>query len=98
MSRDLENVRKMVKQSKCLQNRMSAKENQTWAKVIDQEEALVKLTNKSLAISTTALPPTDHKGGGHQELRKEKKKGSFENEDEHSSRVEASLTAEMSIA
>lgn len=88
MSRDLENVRKLVKQSKCLRNRMSAKENQTWAKVINQEEALVKHTNKSLAISTIT-PPTGHKEEGHQELCEEKRKGSFENEDEYSSRVEA---------
>lgn len=85
MSSDLENVRKLVKQSKCLQKRMYAEENQRWAKVIDREEALVKLTNKSLAISTTAPLPTN-RTEGHQELRKEKRKGSFENEDDHSSR------------
>ncbi len=41
-----------MNQSKNLQNKMTAKETSTWSKVVNQEEALLKLT-RSLKISTS---------------------------------------------
>ncbi|KAG6397473.1 hypothetical protein SASPL_143640 [Salvia splendens] len=51
MAPDLERMRRLVNQSKSLQHKMTAKDTATWAKVVNQEEALVKLTHKSLCIS-----------------------------------------------
>ncbi|GMP26158.1 hypothetical protein CsSME_00002727 [Camellia sinensis var. sinensis] len=48
---NLDTVRRLVGQSKCLQDKMTAKETATWSKVVNQEEALLKLTEKSLKIS-----------------------------------------------
>ncbi|CAA6654496.1 unnamed protein product [Spirodela intermedia] len=42
MSPDVNKIRKLVRQSKCLQDKMTAKENQTWSVVISQEEALAR--------------------------------------------------------
>nr|GMC60482.1 putative ETHYLENE INSENSITIVE 3-like 4 protein [Ipomoea batatas]GMC66361.1 putative ETHYLENE INSENSITIVE 3-like 4 protein [Ipomoea batatas] len=52
MSHDTDRMRRLVKQSRILQNKMTAKETATWAKVVDQEEALLNLTHKALNIST----------------------------------------------
>ncbi|KAL1569616.1 putative ETHYLENE INSENSITIVE 3-like 4 protein [Salvia divinorum] len=51
MAPDLDRMRRLVNQSKSLQHKMTAKDTATWAKVVNQEEALVKLTQKSLCIS-----------------------------------------------
>ncbi|KAL7144007.1 hypothetical protein ABFS83_08G229500 [Erythranthe nasuta] len=51
MSPDLDRMRRVVKKSKILQHKMSAKDSATWSKVVNQEEALSKLTSKSLRIS-----------------------------------------------
>uniref|UniRef100_A0A1D1XCK7 Protein ETHYLENE INSENSITIVE 3 n=1 Tax=Anthurium amnicola TaxID=1678845 RepID=A0A1D1XCK7_9ARAE len=45
MSPDINKIRKLVRQSKCLQDKMTAKENQTWSAVISQEEALARKLN-----------------------------------------------------
>ncbi|XP_022984791.1 putative ETHYLENE INSENSITIVE 3-like 4 protein [Cucurbita maxima] len=52
MSPDLDNMRKLVRQSKNLQAKMTAKETLTWAKVVNQEESLLQLTKKSLKITS----------------------------------------------
>ncbi|XP_006366537.1 putative ETHYLENE INSENSITIVE 3-like 4 protein [Solanum tuberosum] len=52
MSPDLGRMRRLVNQSKNLQNKMTAIETSTWSKVVNQEEALLKLT-RSLKISTS---------------------------------------------
>ncbi|XP_019183639.1 PREDICTED: putative ETHYLENE INSENSITIVE 3-like 4 protein [Ipomoea nil] len=57
MSHDTDRMRRLVKQSRILQNKMTAKETATWVKVVDQEEALVNLTHKALNIS----PPDKQK-------------------------------------
>ncbi|KAL7255102.1 hypothetical protein ACSBR1_009298 [Camellia fascicularis] len=44
-------IRPFRNMSKCLQDKMTAKETATWSKVVNQEEALLKLTEKSLKIS-----------------------------------------------
>uniref|UniRef100_A0A1S3XE70 ETHYLENE INSENSITIVE 3-like 5 protein n=1 Tax=Nicotiana tabacum TaxID=4097 RepID=A0A1S3XE70_TOBAC len=53
MSTNLDKMRRLVKQSKSLQNKMTAKETATWSKVVNQEEVLLKLTEKALKISTS---------------------------------------------
>lgn len=57
MSPNLNKIRRLVKQSKCLQHKMTAKETQTWSKVVNQEESLLQLTKKCLKISSNE----DHK-------------------------------------
>lgn len=52
MSPNLNKMRRLVKQSKCLQRRMTAKETQTWSKVVNQEESILQLTEKCLKISS----------------------------------------------
>jgi ethylene-insensitive protein 3 len=50
MSPNMDRMRRLVRRSKCLQDKMTAKETATWSKVIDQEEALIQLTEKRLKI------------------------------------------------
>jgi ethylene-insensitive protein 3 len=40
LSPDIAKIRKLVRQSKCLQDKMTAKESATWLAIINQEEAL----------------------------------------------------------
>ncbi|KAJ4848901.1 hypothetical protein Tsubulata_022651 [Turnera subulata] len=47
----MDRMRRLVRQSKCLQDKMTAKETATWSKVINQEEALMQMTEKCLKIS-----------------------------------------------
>ncbi|XP_072060207.1 putative ETHYLENE INSENSITIVE 3-like 4 protein [Arachis hypogaea] len=54
MSPDLEKLKRLVTQSKTLQDKMTAKDNATWSKVVSQEEALLRLTNKCLKISPSS--------------------------------------------
>lgn len=42
MSPDIAKIRKLVRQSKCLQDKMTAKESATWLAIINQEEALAQ--------------------------------------------------------
>ncbi|PON59721.1 Ethylene-insensitive protein [Parasponia andersonii] len=42
MSPDIAKIRKLVRQSKCLQDKMTAKESATWLAIINQEEALAR--------------------------------------------------------
>ncbi|KAK8586685.1 hypothetical protein V6N13_085711 [Hibiscus sabdariffa] len=51
MSPNLDKMRRLVRQSKCLQHKMTAKESETWSKVVNHEEALSKLTENCLKIS-----------------------------------------------
>ncbi|RDX93023.1 putative ETHYLENE INSENSITIVE 3-like 4 protein, partial [Mucuna pruriens] len=50
-SPDLDKLRRLVTQSKTLQDKMTAKDTATWSKVMNQEEALLQLVNKCLKIS-----------------------------------------------
>ncbi|QCD84716.1 ethylene-insensitive protein 3 [Vigna unguiculata] len=52
ISPNLDKLRRLVTQSKTLQDKMTAKDTATWSKVMNQEEALLQLTNKCLKIST----------------------------------------------
>ncbi|XP_047980022.1 protein ETHYLENE INSENSITIVE 3-like [Salvia hispanica] len=42
MSPDITKIRKLVRQSKCLQDKMTAKESATWLAIINQEETLAR--------------------------------------------------------
>ncbi|KAL5565665.1 hypothetical protein UlMin_028829 [Ulmus minor] len=42
MSPDIAKIRKLVRQSKCLQDKMTAKESATWLAIINQEEAMAR--------------------------------------------------------
>ncbi|KAK5843357.1 putative ETHYLENE INSENSITIVE 3-like 4 protein [Gossypium arboreum] len=53
MSPNIDRIRRLVTQSKCLQDKMTARDTVTWSKVVNQEEALLKLTEKCLKISPT---------------------------------------------
>ncbi|KNA22696.1 hypothetical protein SOVF_032130 [Spinacia oleracea] len=51
MSTDFNRMTRLVKKSKCLQAKMTAKDTATWSKVVDREEALLQLTNRCLRIT-----------------------------------------------
>ncbi|KAF8012106.1 hypothetical protein BT93_I0283 [Corymbia citriodora subsp. variegata] len=51
MSPNLDQMRRLVRHSKGLQDKMSAKETAIWSKVVDQEEALLLQTERCLKIS-----------------------------------------------
>ncbi|KAL3721697.1 hypothetical protein ACJRO7_034093 [Eucalyptus globulus] len=51
MSPNLDQMRRLVRHSKSLQDKMSAKETAIWSKVVDQEEALLLQTERCLKIS-----------------------------------------------
>ena len=51
MSPNFDRMRRLVSQSKCLQNKMTAKDTAIWSKVINSEEALLRLTEKCLSIT-----------------------------------------------
>ncbi|KAJ8628637.1 hypothetical protein MRB53_021960 [Persea americana] len=52
LSSNLDPVRKLVRQSKRLQDKMTAKETATWSKIVNQEEALSQQTQKTMRISS----------------------------------------------
>ncbi|KAL9451100.1 hypothetical protein AB3S75_012784 [Citrus x aurantiifolia] len=55
---DIAKIRKLVRQSKCLQDKMTAKESATWLAVINQEEAL------SRKLYPDSCPPVSAGGSG----------------------------------
>ncbi|KAJ8480561.1 hypothetical protein OPV22_024288 [Ensete ventricosum] len=68
MSPNLGQMRKLVWQSKRLQNKMTAKESEVWSKVVNQEEALLHLANRSLRISP--IPEDEAAGRRNDDKRK----------------------------
>ncbi|XP_021714678.1 ETHYLENE INSENSITIVE 3-like 1 protein [Chenopodium quinoa] len=58
MSPDIAKIRKLVRQSKCLQDKMTAKESATWLAIINQEEALAR------KLYPDRCPPPTAGGGG----------------------------------
>ncbi|XP_031249942.1 putative ETHYLENE INSENSITIVE 3-like 4 protein [Pistacia vera] len=79
MSSDLNKVRTLVRQSKCLQHKMTARESATWSKVVNQEEALLELTEKCLKISAEE-EEGEAEGSKKDEHGSEKRKCVFERE------------------
>ncbi|KAF8369371.1 hypothetical protein HHK36_032618 [Tetracentron sinense] len=57
MSPDIAKIRKLVRQSKCLQDKMTAKESATWLAIINQEETL------SRKLYPERCPPLSSAGG-----------------------------------
>ncbi|KAK9279961.1 hypothetical protein L1049_013645 [Liquidambar formosana] len=57
MSPDITKIRKLVRQSKCLQDKMTAKESATWLAIINQEEALAR------ELYPDSCPPLSSAGG-----------------------------------
>ncbi|KAG6413980.1 hypothetical protein SASPL_126696 [Salvia splendens] len=58
LSPDIAKIRKLVRQSKCLQDKMTAKESATWLAIINQEEALAR------ELYPDRCPPLSGCGGG----------------------------------
>ncbi|KAM0038723.1 putative transcription factor EIL family [Helianthus debilis subsp. tardiflorus] len=58
MSPDIAKIRKLVRQSKCLQDKMTAKESATWLAIINQEEAI------SRKLYPDICPPISTGGSG----------------------------------
>ncbi|KAK8544959.1 hypothetical protein V6N13_066273 [Hibiscus sabdariffa] len=54
---DIAKIRKLVRQSKCLQDKMTAKESATWLAIINQEEALAH------ELYPDSCPPLSSSGG-----------------------------------
>ncbi|POO02829.1 Ethylene insensitive 3-like protein, DNA-binding domain containing protein [Trema orientale] len=50
MSPNFDRMRRLVSQSKCLQDKMTARDTAIWSKVVNSEEALLQLTEKCLRI------------------------------------------------
>ncbi|KAK2981121.1 hypothetical protein RJ640_016290 [Escallonia rubra] len=57
MSPDIAKIRKLVRQSKCLQDKMTAKESATWLAIINQEESLAR------ELYPGCCPPLSSSGG-----------------------------------
>lgn len=57
MSPDIAKIRKLVRQSKCLQDKMTAKESATWLAIINQEESLAR------ELYPDYCPPMSSSGG-----------------------------------
>lgn len=57
MSPDIAKIRKLVRQSKCLQDKMTAKESATWLAIINQEETI------SRKLYPDICPPISAAGG-----------------------------------
>uniref|UniRef100_A0A1J3EBE5 Protein ETHYLENE INSENSITIVE 3 n=1 Tax=Noccaea caerulescens TaxID=107243 RepID=A0A1J3EBE5_NOCCA len=55
---DIAKIRKLVRQSKCLQDKMTAKESATWLAIINQEESLAR------ELYPESCPPLALSGGG----------------------------------
>ncbi|CDY27563.1 BnaC01g32460D [Brassica napus] len=55
---DVGKIRKLVRQSKCLQDKMTAKESATWLAIINQEEALAR------ELYPESCPPLSSLSGG----------------------------------
>ncbi|XP_010544311.1 PREDICTED: protein ETHYLENE INSENSITIVE 3-like [Tarenaya hassleriana] len=54
---DIAKIRKLVRQSKCLQDKMTAKESATWLAIINQEESLAQ------ELYPESCPPISSSGG-----------------------------------
>ncbi|KAH6774845.1 Ethylene insensitive 3 family protein [Perilla frutescens var. frutescens] len=57
MSPDIAKIRKLVRQSKCLQDKMTAKESATWLAIVNQEEAVAR------QLYPDHCPPLSSSGG-----------------------------------
>lgn len=58
MSPDIAKIRKLVRQSKCLQDKMTAKESSIWLGVLEREEALIRQPSGDNGSSGISEAPT----------------------------------------
>ncbi|KAL2486014.1 ETHYLENE INSENSITIVE 3-like 3 protein [Abeliophyllum distichum] len=69
MSPDIAKIRRLVRQSKCLQDKMTAKESAIWLGVLSREEAFIRQPSSDNGSSTIIEAPSRSRG--------EKRKPSF---------------------
>ncbi|KAG8370896.1 hypothetical protein BUALT_Bualt13G0031100 [Buddleja alternifolia] len=75
MSPDIAKIRRLVRQSKCLQDKMTAKESSIWLGVLSREEALIRQPSSDNGSSSISEAPS--KGRGN------KKKPSVESDSDY---------------
>ncbi|GAA0157218.1 hypothetical protein LIER_14532 [Lithospermum erythrorhizon] len=63
MSPDIAKARKLVRQSKCLQDKMTAKETSIWLGVLSREEALTRQPSSDCGSSIVIDAPSGRRGG-----------------------------------
>lgn len=63
MSPDIAKIRKLVRQSKCLQDKMTAKESATWLAVLNQEEAITQQESQLDLVTNMGNTKTMNAGG-----------------------------------
>ncbi|PNX94283.1 ethylene insensitive 3-like 4 protein [Trifolium pratense] len=78
MSPDLEKLRRLVTQSKTLQDKMTARDSATWSKVMNQEEALLGVTNKCFKMSILEEGESSGNSSSSSSSRNEKRKCVFD--------------------
>ncbi|KAM3398177.1 ETHYLENE INSENSITIVE 3-like 3 protein isoform X1 [Capsicum galapagoense] len=66
MSPDIAKIRRLVRQSKCLQDKMTAKESSIWLAVLSREESTIQQPSSDNGSSSISEAPT----GGHGEKKK----------------------------
>ncbi|XP_074292574.1 ETHYLENE INSENSITIVE 3-like 3 protein isoform X2 [Silene latifolia] len=62
MSPDIAKIRRLVRQSKCLQDKMTAKESSIWLAVLNREESLISLPGSDNGVSGTTGSPASPRG------------------------------------
>lgn len=75
MSPDIAKIRKLIRQSKCLQDKMTAKESSIWLGVLSREEALIRQPSSENGSSSISEAPS--KG------RRNKRKPSVESDSDY---------------
>ncbi|XP_031493496.1 ETHYLENE INSENSITIVE 3-like 1 protein [Nymphaea colorata] len=55
ISPDIDKIRRLVRQSKCLQDKMTAKESSTWSAVVNHEELLARQMNPDACLPLSSL-------------------------------------------
>lgn len=63
MSPEIAKIRRLVRQSKCLQDKMTAKESLIWLSVLNREEALIQQPSSDIGSSGISETPSKGRGG-----------------------------------
>ncbi|KAA8549562.1 hypothetical protein F0562_001420 [Nyssa sinensis] len=62
MSPDIAKIRRLIRQSKCLQDKMTAKESSIWLGVLSREESLIRQPSSDNGGSGITEAPSGHRG------------------------------------
>ncbi|KAK6138363.1 hypothetical protein DH2020_027892 [Rehmannia glutinosa] len=62
MSPDIAKIRRLIRQSKCLQDKMTAKESSIWLGVLSREEAFIRLPSSDNGSSSISEAPSKGRG------------------------------------